>query len=1228
MAKNNGDAYLGYGNLGSNFVPDYGQALYGDKNKKKSKKEKLAEANMMANMFEYNFNSDNVNQLLPGMGNTSDQSMGRANSKPPRDAFINDVMSGGYAAYANYDTLASVGNQIFQNGKVKQRVGSKDKPIKFAGATYGDYGDSLGPNMNPNILSPLAKQNKQVALRAINQSRKQTLGTLAQMSPVFAEVGGQKVMIQGKNFANPEFKMTNPKKTLPTNSITYQFLSPYGIPMTYTASIPGLRDAAGKLTPKGITDVITKLKETSPTGDYTSAQFVAALTGKDEKDIAATKASLEAASKARERARNQAFTQQWTTGEGAQYISQANAIRAQLGLMPLTVASWGRPYKSSSTGKTSTKFNTAILATSYNKSGYANYGNVDPIAIINEYNTKKAYVDFGKQYGLTLEPTDARSFRIGTKQGSSTRTWVSSNATRRKTITDYFDVPVYSPVMMPQNEAQTIEVLYDKLVKQAKEKQARYEAVFEKSIDADLKQELASVTSELNAIDANIARRPRDKLGYGSPPRAYLEENAKRAELAEKQRVLQQKINYSYMNYFPITEEELSGAETYRGDLEKSSSLLADDVQLLQEAIAKLQIQTGKGVPDARKSLFAYENIGSLESNLASARNPFDLTATSLTSTLGGLGSELNERQTRYNLKESFRERLEKYGLVKANSPVKLDSLSKPVTSKIENLNKSIETFTSQFVKVPDPVYETYYWTSNARTGARTSGQRETRASSDARIAAEQTNRNLQNKINSAKGQISELNSIIQTINQYAGDTSMFEGGMIGQTYIADLNNRTIESRGSRARGSPKTGSIKIKVPENAVKDGKVVLEANLFFDPRYGGFSEADLTGFGKILGNSNTTRRALFDVDSSGYVTINTRNIGSRNYDTVALSNIQVYQPANNPLYNEITNVQNTIKTRQAELAQTNAQRDIYTQAQSFLTGQSSAFTASGKKVAEVTGGKFQLYDPEQFTKYFGSTSPDVFTSSAIISPQVRQLSSKISNLSANEQSDAVKREVANLEATKQFITGKSPSLSIAQESGDPIVVARRTQTGTIQVKDKTNWDKLGLDIPEQFKFTDPTISYKIESLESEIENRQSQINQLLADIRPLATEQVTRTSAATLAHYKGLKNAGLISLGDYKRAVKAIESGRKEELALITDDKYIPTIDTLDSDAKSDAEQITEESKQIIKDLKRQQAAGQAYGGGTTKPKTPAGSVVGAVMRVGSLGRGAGPSGLGSR
>jgi hypothetical protein len=108
-------------------------------------------------------------------------------------------------------------------------------------------------------------------------------------------------------------------------------------------------------------------------------------------------------------------------------------------------------------------------------------------------------------------------------------------------------------------------MLYNKLVTESTAKKARYLDLYD-PIDTDLKKELNNVNSQLAQVERSIANRPRCKI-YCYPSRAQIEENAKRDALVQKQKDLQQQIEFAQFNYFSIAEEELSGAEKYKSDL-------------------------------------------------------------------------------------------------------------------------------------------------------------------------------------------------------------------------------------------------------------------------------------------------------------------------------------------------------------------------------------------------------------------------------------------------------------------------------------------------------------------------------------------------------------------------------------------------------------------------------------------------------------------------------------
>jgi len=1139
--QSNGERFGGYGvgylgsNLNVSWRPESIPGFLDETKKEKTKKERLkeaktktskADAKNLANQFEYDFTNPNINQTIFPGGATSDQTPKKTPGRSNVDKFINDL--GGYQAYGGDGIGQGVNtaNQVYGvGGGMNKTKGTKDDPLLINNAyRYGDY-DDFSPDMNPNLMTPGLKRSKQPALRAINQARKENLGTLAQMAPVYAKApGGDPIMIQGKNFANPDFSLMNPGMGV-DQTVRYK---PKNKKLDQQTMLdragPGfiVRDKVGRTVKSAIPKVLADLKAGSG-GKWTPTQLVAALQGKSEADVAASKAASSARLKKVSTARAQS---QYNAIKNSKSLSQANSILAQLGrnirLEPQiqqrrrgryrtrVVAVWTGPNQSytkryrHSTGSGRGKMVSRRIGNWPGK--IVSYG-ASPEGVINEYYEKTGLVDWYK----SLDPETRDIEKVNKLSG-----------------------------------LQSTYAYYDRIMDKAKERKKRYD---------------------------KISAEP---LGEAAV-------------------------------YAAIPESRITELEEYRGTLEEGSKTLQSDIDVLREAVTKLEIQTGKSLPEARKKLMTYQqNVPTLEKSLASARNPFDIASTQFGGELSGLKSDLKERQSRYNIREGLREDLESAGLIKAGQPINVQDAKTQLETRQGPLDARVASLQKQYDDV-----------SNQNVSGRSNLAYKYR-----RMAS------LRKSIQSAKSAASKNKTLVSTIDKYGGDQGMFTGGMIGESLVGNLGNIGLQTRGSKKYGRWKSGTTRIKIPKEYIKDGKVTLEADIQLMTRKS-WGKANITGFGDVNAGMfnpyrgdvvrNNKKRAEFAVDSDGYVTLNAKTVGNKYGSNISISNIQVYDPTlSGQLYGDITNLQTNISAKSAELAQANRERNIYSSAQAFLGGQSGAFQIDGKKVAEVQDGQFKLYDQDSFKKYLGDASGDIFTSTAIIAPTVRQLDTKLSGLQTTSESYQTQKDTLN--QAKNFITGAQSTITVGDK-----VIARRTQQGTIRVEDKAEWDKLGINVPKDFKFTDTTYGYKIQDLEKEIETKQATIESLQAELTPLAQSQMSRTTAATINHYKALKRAGLISPGDYTRAVKEIKAGNTDALKKITSGQYIPNILDLDSDAEDDATQIAKESKQIIKELKRKQATGQAYGGGTTKPKTPTGSPVGAVLRRGSLGRGYGPSNL---
>lgn len=327
-------------------------------------------------------------------------------------------------------------------------------------------------------------------------------------------------LTQGFNYANPKFTATNPTSTVPRTPITERIAQAKQMQYLPTVNLKN---------------------PTSAISFGTALKMVT--TGKTREEIEQASASSNARLSKISIAKASSEAQFWNSGGGSDVLGQANSIRSQLGQKPIEVQTIRR-----------------------RRGRYTTRLTGDPVGELQAYYNKKGLADWAKGYGLEIDPNLETTIQTGIDYKTVSYSRVIHNG--RVVYGSYIkETPITKKVKFSEApEAVKTNMLYNKLVTESSAKKARYLDLYD-PIDTDLKKELDSVTSQLSAVESSIARRPRNKLGYGSPPRAYLEENAKRDELAQKQKDLQQQIEFAQFNYFSIPEEELSGAEKYKSDL-------------------------------------------------------------------------------------------------------------------------------------------------------------------------------------------------------------------------------------------------------------------------------------------------------------------------------------------------------------------------------------------------------------------------------------------------------------------------------------------------------------------------------------------------------------------------------------------------------------------------------------------------------------------------------------
>ena len=386
-------------------------------------------------------------------------------------------------------------------------------------------GDPINGNIqqtkgvNFNVLGTF-KNNIQLSSGWVDKkSFEKGKGTIIGMAPrITSDKRGGFNLTQGFNYANPKFTATNPVSTVSKSPITERI-----------DKAKTLVNYLNITNPKNAPSFSTALKMQT--------------TGKSQAEIEQASASTNARLSKISIAKASAEAQFWNSGGGSDVLGQANSIRSQLGQKPIEVKTIRR-----------------------RRGRYTTRLTGDPVGELQAYYNKKGLADWAKGYGLEIDPNLETTIQTGIDYSTVSYSRVIHNG--RRVYGSYIkETPIMKTVKFSEApDAVKTNMLYNKLVAESSAKKARYLDLYD-PIDIDLKKELDSVTSQLSAVESSIARRPRDKLGYGSPPRAYLEENAKRDELAQKQKDLQQQIEFAQFNYFSIAEEELSGAEKYKSDL-------------------------------------------------------------------------------------------------------------------------------------------------------------------------------------------------------------------------------------------------------------------------------------------------------------------------------------------------------------------------------------------------------------------------------------------------------------------------------------------------------------------------------------------------------------------------------------------------------------------------------------------------------------------------------------
>lgn len=1021
---------------------------------------------------------------------------------------------------------------------------------------------------------------------------------------------------------------------------------------------------------------------------------------KEKQELEERLAVTPGAFKARSKARSEFQLADLKSSISSDYMEEANKIRGLMGQPPISITT-----------------KRVKMNDGYNKYKYSY--SADPIAVLNDYYTKKGVVDWALN-NTDIQPTYAldkdvstlqaeknaiiaRGSRTSTKPTGSTDLWIAlsgvtgqyptkvQQGSKVVTVQTYQQEGVFLKSRDDYQRVQEIDSVlnqtgdkgvfsyYDKIMGEAERKKKEYTKYAKPFEDKD-KEELASVSASLTSIERTLASQPRYRSG-GSLAQELARSNKnlyeQRDMLAQKKAELEGKLSSTIFDYASIPNEELTKIAEYHGALQTGSSNLSKGISQLEEGIEALNIKTGRGTTSKlRAGMFDYKASIPVLDSLMQSYYPIEEKAKQKASQVQLLSTQktILDGTARNKIADLVKGGMLSYGQIEP------EQVKQTFTSKISNIRNEAKSLDSDAER-RTAVLSGYVW--NPDDPSTTSSSTSLTRQAEMRAITVQ------------KQKAVELNAAANALESDLGFV------LANKQYIETIVPPIATIKGIGDAGLSRTskysfaGGRTLTIPKDQIPaDGKVTVQLSYSFTPN----AVADLSSNIGSLGVTGSAGNPNFPgasrgegvivadlpVDKEGNINLSFNLTGKKKYEyggTLQLHDAIIYQPMNEQQKNMMKATQSSLEQEQQQLSALESQKQFIKNAQSFITGGIDTFSTDKGVVASISGGKAVVANPDEFSKFFGGISPqtigdvrNVYGSLSTVASKKAQLQSSIATLSKlkpedipapveipkqvtttvdenyrpqgwssrttdryrtyvlnqgeinaaiahNQNIEKLKSDletrdtqistlnegIKNVDTLAKFITGDVPTLEIVT-GGTPKTIARRMQTGYVDILDKTEYDKIGFSLPV---LPDVKIGEKIEDLEIEVEAKQKTTDELYAKVKALGSDYVSSTIQASIDSLTQMKKKGLISPGDYRKEVNKLNAEKATVDNAIATDLYFPSIDELDTDLKSDAEEIREGTTKNIKSSLRQQALQQSQS--VSRPRIPQGSAVGSAQRA---------------
>lgn len=247
--------------------------------------------------------------------------------------------------------------------------------------------------------------------------------------------------------------------------------------------------------------------------------------------------------------RASAISNYWTSGGGKASMSQANAIRKQLGQKPIEVKTRRR-----------------------RRGRYTTYTTGDVAGTIAGHQKKVGLTKWAKGFGLKIDPNKTVTVQTGiqTIRRSYTRTIHNG---RRVSGYSLIDKPIIKQVKFKDaTPAYQTQFLYDKFNKELAVKKSRYVKLFEPTEENRISGEISAVDNSINSLKSKIKKMTFYRYRSGSSSaRAQAQRVAPvRDALSKKEdekKQLQQELENVGYSYYSVSDKQLDEAEAYKKDL-------------------------------------------------------------------------------------------------------------------------------------------------------------------------------------------------------------------------------------------------------------------------------------------------------------------------------------------------------------------------------------------------------------------------------------------------------------------------------------------------------------------------------------------------------------------------------------------------------------------------------------------------------------------------------------